>query len=576
MKATMLPETELIDKVRNLIANAELESAVDTVNAFLEERKGAYKELSNLALQIKSQFEKTQKDETLGIVSQENVKLSYNQITNQLVLLLGQLESPKTAVAARKKSYMAIGGIVVLLALITAAVFYFVNGGVQQQAADGPCPSFEKNSVFNVLVWPFRPLEADATKVLDTHGQIKTRLADFSESIPIKASILNPNVKPDDFSVLPGTNSEAENSGSQCHSNLVIWGTTERKKDDRIIITTRYNFIQNGNNFQFGKLVIGDDANVGTVAGASSISTEGIVVDTVTSLSSIATEGAPTKKIESILQILFGVLAHESGDEENAVKILSTAQTQDSSASLLSGMALADSYWKMGQPDKAEASLDKVLDQHPNYWLALNNRAMIYYKKGKYAEAVSDLSRQIENKPENTDALLNRAGILLEMDQVDHAENDLKRVREVLDSRTPPDKNVQQGDTLASDGESTSRILDRRVIELKDKRKEQEDRKVKADAILQRDPRNLDALIDKAEASINLGDKKEAAEASGKALAIDSRNSKAIAIQLEATRDTRKFPQILEQTKATGVRKEELLKERPLLREVLETRKENN
>lgn len=569
----MLPETELIAKIRQLIAQAELESAIDTMNTYLEGKKGAFRELSNLALQIKSQFEKVQRDESLGIISQENLKLSYNQITNQVIRLLNQLESPEeVAAASRKKSWIWIGAGAVLV-LAAAAWFIFFRGG-EKGADTGFCPDFGSGSVFKVLVLPFDPVDPGKTATV-THSQIKRRLTDFNKRFDIKAVVENPaNIE--NFNQFPQSSEEADTIAKGCMSDLVIWGTTEKQGSDTFITETRFKFIKGSGNFNFNQLVMNDDDEIGSISSSSSITTEGVVVDTITSFTSITTQGTLTRRIEDMLSaLLLGVIAHETGDDQKAVEILSSAEVQDSSASLLWGMTLADSYWKMGQAEKAESSLNQVLDEHPNYWLALNNRAMINFKKGNYQEAVSDLTRQIENKPTNSEALLNRAGIFLKLNQVDRAEKDIERVKILSATPEAVDKNTTVQDTTKTVHRVSAKLLEKRELELNQKKAEQNTRKLNAEAALKREPRNVNALLEKAEASLNLGDTRKAAEASGQVLNFDPKNLKAIAIKLEAEVGTRKFDQTLQAVRQSGVTKEELLKARPSLREVLEARREN-
>ncbi len=569
----MLPETELIAKIRQLIAKAELESAIDTMNTFLEGKKGAFRELSNLALQIKSQFEKVQKDESLGIVSQENIKLSYNQITNQLIRLLNQLESPEEiAATSRKKSLIWIGAGAVLV-LAAAVWFIFLRGG-EAGTETGFCPDFGSGSVFKVLVLPFEPVDPELTATV-THSQIKRRLTDFNRRFDIKAVVENPaNIE--SFKQFPESSEEADTLAKGCMSDLVIWGTTEKKGSDTFITETRFKFIKGSGNFDFNQLVIRDDEGVGSVSASSSITTEGVVVDTITSFTSITTQGTLTRRIEDMLStLLLGVIAHETGDDQKAVEILSSAEVQDSSASLLWGMTLADSYWKMGQAEKAESSLDQVLDEHPNYWLALNNRAMINYTKGNFPEAIADLSRQIENKPTNAEALLNRAGILLKMDLVDRAEKDIERVKTLVVESENLDKSGTRDSIQAPKTRIPAGAIEKRVFELEKKREEQKTRRVKAVTALTERPSDTNALLEKAEADLNLGDNRKAAEAANQVLSRDPDNPRALAIKLEAASGTTRFTQTLQQVRQSGVTREELLRARPSLREALEARKEN-
>lgn len=542
-----MDKLQLIAEVKRLVGNADIEHALQRL---VEELEKAGSSFANDAIQAQSLFQKTQKDEKQGLVSFENARLNYNQVTDQILDLLEALKKEGGSELQRKPAKRLlpwiVGG-VLALAAIAALVFSNRKEDPSEQIEIDPnCPDFDSTSVFNVLVFPFQPLETKEKRAFTTtHVTIKTRLVQLSEALRINASIQNYNYDFEkNFENYPGTPSVAAKAlADKCPANLIIIGTTEMQPSGSITIL-KYKFL----NSEYTHLKI----------------TENSVIDTLTSVSSLLSENSIlTSDIENVMKILFGVIAKETGNTEAAIAQLENAETSDSTASLLWGMALADSYMANGQPEKAKDTYDKVLEKKPDYWLALNNRAALNFKKGNDAAALEDYNtlvevrlKQVEEKNDTTgltEAFVSRSTVHLKNLALDKAEQDINEASKV--NPTYPG-------------------ISRMKEEVKVQQTNQRDLKTKAEASLRANPENTEALEVKASADKALGNEKEALSAARAAVANNSKDPRVFSIILEEaerTKDTSTFKKVAKKAEQAGISRKELIQNAPLLQERFKT-----
>lgn len=536
-----MDKAQLISEVKELLANAETEKALGRMAEFLQ-NSPEYRQLYNLALQARAQFRKTQRDELQGLASAEQSKLNYNQVTRQAFQIAEWLEEgnlrPEAGFAeGSPRRWPLVAGIIALLLILGSGGYWWYRsqqgnaeepgGGEEpQQTSCPPEVEFDPASDFNILVMPFRGSKGAE---LPPHIAIVFRLDELKNEYRIPCSIK-------DFPVdNPGseiaTTEDADRRARDCKAELIIWGIAE-KVSGNTIIYTRYKFVSRGDQLPLYKLKM----------------TENSGLDTVTTISSIATAGILTEGIEESIKLLFGLIAHENENLPVAIEMLEKYETQDSAATLVKGMVLAQDYLASGQSQKAWESYNQVLDQHPNYALARNNRGMLNFQKGNYLEAAEDLSVALETAPDTSkaDILELRGAAYLKADQLDKAKADLKDARELRQ----PDKGVDKKDAL-----------DRKIKEIDRKIEAEKSTKASAEAKLRLDPNNLTALSQKAVSSQRLGDYQQAIEASRAILRKDPRNIDAYVKIIQAYRsagDAEQIEKAIRQAEAAGISRDRL------------------
>ncbi len=489
-----MDKLQVIENVKKLIGEGETERALEQLVAALEPEE-QYEELYHAAIQAQSLFQRTKKDEGLGIISFDNAKLNYNQVINQVLNILDHLEEGKTSfettpkLVSKNRTWLYIGAGVLVIAVLGIFALRNNNGSKPDVVQNlDSCPAYKTDSPFNVLL--FRYLTVGGTQnSLQTHKLIQSRLGELRDQHQLNMDIGIFNDKGDN-ELLPVDVQTASNFAEGCRAKLVIFGT-EEPKTEGAIITTRYKFLDIGEQFQFVKLSINERTQV----------------DTVTSISSIGTSGEVTGNIEQqLLQLLLGVVAYEANQIDQAIDLLQTAAPVDSGTFMLRNMVLADAYIKNGQTESALTTYDQVLVEHPNYNFALENRAALLYERGDYLAAIQDYNTRLENSPGDISTLTQRGVAHLKAENLEEARQDLEKVRQ----ENPEDSLVRGQLNL-----------------VRQKLKEKQEVKEEAEQELQQNPKDTKALIRKAEATKSLGDYEESIKTAEQLIRQDPKNVRA-------------------------------------------------
>jgi tetratricopeptide (TPR) repeat protein len=519
-----MDKSQVLQQARDLASNAKQEEALELLLRFFAQDK-QYRHLERKTRHVLAQYKRAERDAMLGVADASSTQLSYNRITQNVLQLAdyleaGELQPGRLSGEQKATPWGAILAGLLGLLVLGGAAWWFLQDGQEPPAATAvdqatACPEFPVNETFRILLFPFRELNDNS---LRPHIAIGDRLGAMKEQYGIRCGIRYYDIDTDDLNQYPSTSTDATNLGSKCQAQLVIWGSTEQAAGSAIV-QTRYHFLDEAK-LPLHKL---------TVKGESQI-------DTVKTLSSIASQGIITASIENSIKLLFGLIAHGSGNEPVAQQLLEESQdVQDSSAALTRDLVLADIYLNQRNQQMATARYDSVLSRHPDYSLALNNRALLYYQKGQFAEAAADLS-QVMGKEEQADPeLLNiRADAYLKSEQLQQAKKDLKQLKTIRDL---PE-------------------VSRRLDEVDRQIKKEEQTKVKANARLRINPNDLNALQSKASASRRLGDYRTSIKAAEKMLQRDPKNPEAYAELIKAYREqsnTKQAKAVYERAKRAGV-----------------------
>lgn len=548
-----MDKAQAIAEARKLISEGKIEETLELLIAFLGNNT-ASRGILNATLQVKATLEKLQSDENEGVISEENRRIGFNQITRQTIALVEALETgqtPGSSTPSRVRMKWWVWVLIVSgLAGAGVGIYQLLKPAAPVVVQDDPGCPFDQPADFRILVLPFQPYDAVPTGV---HKGIQTRLSELCDRFNLNASVKILDIDVNNYNEYPSNNKEAATIGNKCNAQLIIWGNTE-SKEQREIVHTRFKFL-NLNGFSLTKLKI----------------EEGADLDTIGSISSVATEGMLTEQVEINIQILLGLVALNMNEEEKAIQLLAEVKSEDTTANLVQGLALADGYLATGQEDKAMASYDEVLKQHPNEDLARNNRAALLYKEGKYAEAAGDWTHVINRQPENVEARTSRAYSYLKSDRLDKVTQELDSIAGI---QSPP--KVNKGPEVNHVEKENSSVVEENLDKLKNlffkKVKIEEDKKTRAERTLESDPNNVKALEEKTKASRNLGDYRTAAQTATQLLNKDPDNIQAIATLIEskdALQQPKDAQKILESAQKLGISKEQLLKIRPALKEVI-------
>lgn len=558
-----------IQRIRTELTEGNIEAALQLLIDQLGPKRKSLRDLHNRALQAKAQLEKTQKDELQGVISFENSKLSYNQITQQVIGLVDQWEDPSLAppppANAQKKftpqMIMVAAALVVFTGIIVWQLMIKSDTGTEEAEvvhATDICPELEA-SAFSIMVLPFSPLVPLEGSV-SPHKSLAKRLDRFKTGFSGKFNtVVFSKDQPE-----PNTDSEAIQAAEDCLAKLAIWGEYEHLSSakDRTIITTSYKYLSSAENFNFTMLNLDENSEVEEETSSSLIPTQGFFVDTVQNYSEIINQATLSEELENQFRLLFGVAEMQSGgNTADAIEILEKTNTQDSASILLKEMALAEAYMQKGDQEGAVKAYDRVLNTHPDYWFAVNNRAMIYYEKGEYDKTLEALDKKLQKDPENISALTIRGSVRLKTLQLKEAEEDLEKAQRLSEEQKNTDPKDKQ------------RI--RKKIDLLEEKKAGENRRVNdARNSVNKNPNDLAALTELAEANCNLGNYSVAKDLATKILQIDQDNLKGLAIKLESadkTQDHREVTNLKREVLQLDTsRQRRIIEDRPSLRGVLD------
>lgn len=531
---------EIIQLVRGNLLKGKTEEALMEMGSFLDKQGTSFIDEYNLVIKLTSQFRQTKQSAQANLISFEDAQVVYSQINNSLLTLVKDLENPKGNTTLLKKKrpiwpFVTIGGL-----LIAAAAVYFFWPTKEGES----CPTFAPDTEFDILVLPFNPLTGD--KVTPTHRLFEiglNRLIDdynltgeanvesYAESIALQ----------DDY---PTGVQDAKGISENCGSQLIIWGITEKlPANNQTILTTNYLFLEE-DDIHLDRQELGMDAELKASDITMQFPERGLQRDTIASFSSISDNLPP--HLESRLKFLLGVFAHEKGDNMATRKLLEKwpEDPLDPESTQIWATLLADSYLKTDEEEKAEATYSRLIETDPSNALARNNRAILYYKKGEYAMAIQDLNVNLKNNSKDTVALITRSYVFLKEGMIEQAEKDLKSAKK-LDPNRPIIQSWQQ--------------------KIETRRQAEERTFKKAEAQLKENPKDVQALMDKAIASRNLGNYNIARKAAEEVIKINPKSVQAYDILRESDMMLKRNSRVLQRAERNGIPAAQLKNLRPIL-----------
>ena len=533
-----MKKNEIIKKLNNLIAEAKLEDALSALVSFLD-NNAQYSRLEKIARKTQVLHSKTQQDEQKGIISFENAKLNYNIVTDTLLQLIDDIEKDNLNPSRYQvekdttKKWQLIVSVITLLVIAGGFTLWYINHKPTPLVSKD-CPKFDAKSKFNILLLPFDNL--DGTN-LAPHKQIKKGFAEKIQEYNL-TGLADVDISEKEFGTQNAfTTEEAEKIGRHCAAKLVMWGTSETV-DGQKEITANYKII-NKDKLDLNLLHIADEAET---------------VERVKRLTSITGDGILTKNVDIIIRAFFGIIAHEMGNDKIAIENLEevsnnidATSAEDSTALMIINTVLADSYINEDQPEKAITAYDKVLDVHPNYKLANNNKAILLIDLEKYEEAIPYLNNVIaEEATDSTNINLRkiRAKANFNTDKLEKAKLDYEFIQEAKpeDEKTKEDlKNVKQ-------------VIASRKATI-----------VPTHNLVARES-NITKLEQATKGNISIGNYREADLTATKILKVDPKSLLGYSTKIEVAlekKDTNKAKRIFNRAVEAGIPKKELYKKFP-------------
>ena len=402
---------ELKIAVTKELTNGQISPAFDLlIDTFSNQNTKQSKAFLRVVKRLKASYAQTKQAGIKGLLTSEQQQVANSKTTDDLLELVEQWANDKKkpeGFSTKQQSNARIAWLVGLIALIigVGVVFY-----IRSNYDPISCPEFPQESEFDILLLPFTNL---AEGELRPEIPIKQRLDKLSNENDLEsaASIFERFYQQDDVQ-FPDYDA-ARKIGSGCEAEMVVWGTAERLNDG-IDVNAKFSFTGDASHFDLNKVQLEGETSI----------------DTIRSVSSIAREGNITKDIEEVILAIFGIIAHEQGDFETAAKALE-ASSSPGDTSLTVSMLIADSYLAMGDRKNALKSYDKVLQMHPEYNLALNNRGVLLYEQGKYRKAIADFSQVIEKNPNDAKVLAARGAAYAKINNKDKAVLDIQAAKKI-------------------------------------------------------------------------------------------------------------------------------------------------
>ncbi|MBK8704376.1 MAG: hypothetical protein IPN33_12685 [Saprospiraceae bacterium] len=227
-----MSKAQIIAEARHLVSEGQIEKSLVLLLDSIEHNPGLLP-FRNLVLHAKSSLEKIQSDESRGLVSFDNAKLAYNQITNQTLRIIDGIETgkvPREDAPRRFKWWwvalpvILVGGIAAIALLLNKkapADTVIDMGGIPE------CPVFDTDASFKVLVLPFQPLDEKVTKI---HTGIIQRLSILSEQYGMLTSARTLELDVNNSNDYPSNGKQAANYGNKCAAQLIIWAPPSQKQ----------------------------------------------------------------------------------------------------------------------------------------------------------------------------------------------------------------------------------------------------------------------------------------------------------------------------------------------------------
>jgi len=530
-----MTKLEVTKEVKSLIASAQTNKALTLLIGFLQGDK-KYSKLQQIAINTQNLYNKTQLDKNKGILGQEHILRQENVVNDTLYQLTQHIENDNlnpeefNPIVRKKKSNKLMLGLLGLIPILLGVIAYFFI------FPPGPsCPDFSARTDFHVMLLPFKNLGSGQ---LSPETAIKERLVKLSseENVPAEVKIFS-NYFDNNENDLPDYD-EAVEIGEGCHAEMLIWGTAENTSDGKIV-NAKYRYLGAKDGLVFNQLKWEGEKQV----------------DTLKAISSIMNQGELTAEIETLI---LAILLHQEGRTDEMLALLEKVNPQNNDEAIVTHMLMADGYSEKKDFDKALVSYEKVLDSHPNYWLARCNKGILAIENGRFDEGINDLSEVLKKRPEDIDVLNARGEAFIKNKQLKRAVEDFEKVKNIEPNNGINDEKIKVIRKKIAEAEATLNLQY---------------------AGLARNPDNLDLLVKQTETAQVLG-MDDLVEKNSEKLLRSSQFAETGASNLlhmyVQKSDTTKVQETILKARNKGVKDSEIIRSVPSIRRALKDLNKNN
>jgi tetratricopeptide (TPR) repeat protein len=269
------------------------------------------------------------------------------------------------------------------------------------------CPSFGNNASLRVLILPLR--QTGALQNEEPELEIMDGLNKYIAKTPGLSAIADVNEYYDIDENYPNPE-EAAQIARNCNAQMIVWGRFNQKAANDYRLDVQYKLL---------------DAS-GVRAGGDT---------TINRLLTVTDQGAWTHDAAAVVRLLYTVIANQAHvriasevmDELAKPDLKSASSVMDTTI----GLVLADAYIMNGQPEKAVAVYDQIIQDFPEQKTALTKRGALLFEQKDFKGAARDLEAAAPD-PKSIDPHLQelRIDAYLKSGQPEKAGQDIETMQE--------------------------------------------------------------------------------------------------------------------------------------------------
>ena len=491
--------------IKQLISQGNLEEAYAQL-VKLTEAYAHYAELADIARVNQADFYQLKAQNLKGTISPEDARIVANQLANNALQVIRHLETGKVNLepdiqpnSSKAWRYYLVGGIVTLA--IAILVWQLWDKNKTSSSEPDTCPVFSKEAELKVLILPFK--QTGKEKDVKPEFDIMDGLNDLIEKTPgLRVRSIADVYESYDIDKDYPNSAQAAEIAQHCQAQMLIWGKVNQNSATDYTVDVRYRLLDAG-----GVRFAGDT--------------------TISRLLTVTEEASFSRDVKAITNLLYLVLANQMRvtiaanvlDEINAGNSTTAALKSDSlpQVDTSKSLILADYYIRKNQTEQAIAEYNKVLEYDPSNTTALKKRGALLLEKQDYPAAARDLeSVSLQEGDKSAAPALREA-----------------RIKAYLKSGQP-DKAQHEVESAKKEGSIEGTRWKKKNQEVQDSLTALQVRRDKMERLAAAKPKDTDVHLRAAKANLGLGNTRRALDLSKEVLQRDPKNVEAVQLTADA------------------------------------------